>query len=187
MQINNHITPSSLGQGSRPDHAGGASGRGQQFQPATAEVEPAAATDTTNAVAPVDETEETTGPGKSGQSPAHLARAQSELQGNHNFGWLVSQIARGISIEADAPAEGDGTDGTDGAVAATDVVEEGEEAPVADETADSGETPVPVPPEEEDPLAGLLDALADETPIVEETSDPVVELVDELLDDTEVT
>jgi hypothetical protein len=75
MQINNHITPSSLGQGARPDHAGGANGRGQQFQAVAEAVEPAATTDTTDAVAPVEETEETTGPGKSGQSPAHLARA----------------------------------------------------------------------------------------------------------------
>jgi hypothetical protein len=186
MQINNHITPSSLGQGARPDHAGGANGRGQQFQAVAEAVEPAATTDTTDAVAPVEETEETTGPGKSGQSPAHLARAQSDLQGSHNFGWLVSQIARGPSIEADTPAEGDGADG---AVVATDVVEEGEEAPVGDETAGAGETPVPVPPEEEDPLAGLLDALAEESTIVEETidpvADPVVDLVDELLDDND--
>jgi hypothetical protein len=48
---------------------------------------------------------------------------------------------------------------------------------------------VPVPPEEEDPLAGLLDALAEESTIVEETidpvADPVVDLVDELLDDND--
>jgi hypothetical protein len=159
MQINNHITPSSLGHGSRPDHAGGANGRGQQFQPVTETVEPAATTDTADAVATVEEPEETTGPGKSGDSPAHQARALSGLQGSNNFGWLVSQIARGISVVADAPAEGDGTDGTDGVAAATDVVEDGEETPVSD--------------------------VADETPIVEETSDPVVDLVDELLDDSE--
>lgn len=192
MQINNHFTPSSLGHGSRPDHAGGASGRGQQFQAVAEEVEPAATTDTTDAVDPVEEPEVTTGPGKSGESTAHRARAYLEGLGGlsgldiRNFGQLVSQFARG-ELPGEPPVDGDGTDGTDGVVVATDVVEEGDEAPVADETSDAGETPVPVPPEAEDPLAGLLDALADESTIVEETSDPVIELVDELLDDTEIT
>ncbi|MFT5182878.1 MAG: hypothetical protein ACI8S3_002771 [Alphaproteobacteria bacterium] len=176
MQINNHFSPTSLGHGSRPDQAANAQGRGQQFQPA-AEVEPAAATDTTNAVAAAEEAEETAGPGKSGQSPAHEARSLAALHGNYNFGWLVSQIARG-----DTPT------------AATDVVEEtnsaedpapiGDEELPADETAEAGTTPDPVV---EDPVASLLSDIIEETttPPADETTDLVEELVGTLLDETE--
>ena len=96
MQINSHFSPTSLGHGSRPDQAGNAHGKGPGFQPATADVEPAAATDTPNAVVPVEEVEEPTGPGKSGQSTAHQARAYLENSpissalsalGNNLAGW----------------------------------------------------------------------------------------------------
>jgi hypothetical protein len=151
MQINSHFSPTSLGHGSRPDQAANAHGRGQQIQTA-AEVEPAAATDTTTAVAAAEESEETAGPGKSDQSPAHVARSLAVLQGNHNFGWLVSQIARGETPTA-----------------ATDVVEEtnsaedpapiGDEELPADETAEAGTTPDPVV--EDDVVASLVDELLD--------------------------
>ena len=193
MQINNHLSPSSLGHGSRPDQAGNGSAKGPQFQPATA-TEPATETDTTTAVAPVEETEETQGPGKSGQSPAHQARAQLSglaLAGleNHNFGWLVSQIARGLDISAPAPdGEGsdetsvivDETDGGEGTTAADDTVPTGEEEVPGDGTTEVGTLPV-----EEDPVVGLLDALENDGTEVEATTGPVVNLVDTLLEEDE--
>jgi hypothetical protein len=148
MQINSHFSPTNLGHGSRPDQAANAQGRGQQTQPA-AEVEPAAATDTTNAVAATEETE---GPGKSGQSPAHAARALAELQGNYNFGWLVSQIARGETPTA-------ATDAVEETNSAEDPAPIGEETPPADETAEAGTTPDPVV--EDDVVASLVDELLD--------------------------
>ena len=56
MHINNHITPSPFGHGSRPDHAANGPGRAPQFQLATADTEPATTTDTTTAVAPGEDT-----------------------------------------------------------------------------------------------------------------------------------
>ena len=204
MQINNHITPSHFGNGSRPDHAANASGRGHQFQPAAADAEPAGGTDTTTAVAPAEETE---GPSIPGKSVAHQARAHmAQISGlltadGHNFGWMVSQIARGMFELSDYTTEGDGTDGaeggtdgTDGAdatTAADDTGATGEEGAPADETADAGTTPAP---DAEDPVASLLDALTEEggegtTPAGDETIDPVVDpvvdLVDALLDNSE--
>ncbi len=197
MQINNHFTPTNLGHGSRPDHAANAQGRATQFQPATADAEPAATTDTTNAVAPTEETE---GPGKSGDSVAHLARAHelfAEL-GGRNFGWLVSQIAGGLDIATETP-DGEG-EGTDGVVVGTDEVggdevaiapdeadATGEESPPADETADAGTTPEVVV---EDPVASLLDTLTEEgedstAQSADETIDPAADLVDILLEDNE--
>ncbi|MCZ6588240.1 MAG: hypothetical protein O7G13_14505 [Alphaproteobacteria bacterium] len=201
MQINNHFTPTNLGHGSRPDHAANAHGRAPQFQPATADAEPVATTDTATAVAPTEETE---GPGKSGKSVAHEARAHpmfAELGGN-NFGWLVSEIARGLYIAPEAP-EGEG-EGTDGVVVSTDEVggdevatapdeadATGEESPPADETVD--ETADAGTPSEivvEDPVASLLDTLTEEsedstTQTADETTDPVADLVDILLEDNE--
>ena len=199
MQINNHFTPTNLGHGSRPDHAANAHGRAPQFQPATADAEPATTTDTTTAVAPTEETE---GPGKSGHSVAHRARAQTALiaeLGGHNFGWLVSQIARGTFDASAYAPDGEG-EGTDGVVVSTDEVagdevatapEEaeatGEENPPADETADAGTTPEIVI---EDPVASLVDTLTEEsedgtTQTADETTDPVADLVDILLEDNE--
>ncbi len=203
MQINNHFTPTNLGHGSRPDHAANAHGRAPQFQPATADAEPAATTDTATAVAPTEETE---GPGKSGHSVAHRARAQMALfaeLGGHNFGWLVSQIAHG-TFDASAYAPDSEGEGTDGVVVSTDEVggdevatapedaeATGEESPPADEgadeTADAGATPEVVV---EDPVASLLDTLTEEsqdgtTQTADETTDPVADLVDILLEDNE--
>lgn len=209
MQINNHFTPTNLGHGSRPDHAANAHGRAPQFQPATADAEPATTTDTATAVAP---TEETDGPGKSGHSVAHRARAQLagllSLDGHnlsldgHNFGWLVSQIARGLDIATETP-DGEG-EGTDGVVVSTDEVggdevatapdeadATGEESPPADETVDET-ADAGTPPEivVEDPVASLLDTLTEEsedstTQTADETTDPVANLVDILLEDNE--
>ena len=185
MQINSHFSPTNLSHGSRPDQASNAHGRGTQFQPVTSVTEPATTTDTTTAVAPVEEVEETAGPGKSAHSIAHRARAHlasfAAADGvGHNFGWLVSQIARGLDISPPDP-EGDGTG--DVVVVTDETVPTSEEALPADETADTGTTPNPVI--EEDPLAGLLDALSDEDATVDETTDPVVDLVDALLEEGE--
>ncbi|MDH3739308.1 MAG: hypothetical protein OER92_08935, partial [Alphaproteobacteria bacterium] len=114
MQINNHLTPAHFGHGGRPDHAGHGAGKGAQSPTVAAEIEPATVTDTTTAVAPVEETE---GAEKHKNSVAHEARrhlanlAESKALGGHNFGWLVSQIARGLFNPADyAPASEDGED-----------------------------------------------------------------------------
>ncbi|NKB50515.1 MAG: hypothetical protein GKS02_14255 [Alphaproteobacteria bacterium] len=195
MQINNQFSPASLGQGARPDHAGNGQGRGQQFQTVTSDVEPATTTDTTTAVAPTEEGGETEGPGKSGNSPAHRARTEFDGFGEgENFGWLVSQIARGLISVAPTPdGEGEGDTGVIADDVGTDVVVDGDETPPTgedsvpgDETADTGGVADPVV--EDDPLAGLLDALADDGTTSEATTDPVADLLDELLDDeTEVT
>jgi len=94
MHINSHFTPANFGASSRPDHAANPSARAQQFEAAPEDVEAAATTDTTTAVAA---TEETTEPNIPGKSVAHQARGHlATLQGldGHNFGWLVSQIAQ---------------------------------------------------------------------------------------------
>ena len=237
MQINNHFTPTNLGHGSRPDHAANAHGRAPQFQPATADAEPAATTDTTTAVAPTE------GPGTLGHSVAHRARHAMQIHnhftptnlghgsrpdhaanaptegpgtsghsvahreqmalfaelGGHNFGWLVSQIARGTFDASAYAPEGEG-EGTDGVVGSTDEVggdevatapdeadATGEESPPADETADAG-TPSEIVVE--DPVASLLDTLTEEsedstTQTADETTNPVADLVDILLEDNE--
>lgn len=186
MQINNHIGPNHFGHGSRPDHAANGTGKAPQFQPATAETEPATTTDTTTAVAPVEETE---GPRIPGNSVAHRARAQlakfAELSGHtftldgHNFGWLVSQIARGMFDPSAYTTDGEGTDGegTDG----------GETVVAPAETTEAGT--IPVAPAEGS-VASLLDTLgeggeAGVTLPTEEPIDPIVDLVDTLLEDGE--
>ena len=209
MQINNHITPSHFGHGSRPEHAANASGRGHQFQPSVADTEPATPTDTTTAVAPAEETE---GPRIPGKSVAHQARAHTALLSGpltsegQNFGWLVSQIARNMFELSDYTTEGDGTDGAeggtdgtdgtdgvDGSTASGDTGATGDEGAPTDDTADAGTTP---PPAAEDPVASLLDGLGEEggegtAPAGDESIDPVVDLVDSLFeeseDDSEVT
>ncbi|MCZ6844788.1 MAG: hypothetical protein O7F69_02715 [Alphaproteobacteria bacterium] len=103
MQINNHFTPTNLGHGSRPDRAANAHGRAPQFQPATADAEPAATTDTTTSVAPTE------GPGTSGHSVAH--RARHALQINNHF--TPTNLGHGSrpGHAANAPTEGPGTSG----------------------------------------------------------------------------
>ena len=165
MQINNNFSPNHVGHGGRPDHAGNGQGRAPQFQPAQTEPEPATTTNTTTAVAPAEETE---GPRIPGNSVAHRARAHlAQLSGlltseGHNFGWLVSQIARGVF---DASAYATDEDGTEG----TDVVTSPDEAGTADETGD----PAPIV-EGDDPVL-----------VSDDTTDPVADLVDTLLDDSE--
>ena len=116
------------------------------------------------------------------QSGIALAGAVSQ-----NFGWLVSQIARGLDISPAAP-EGDGTG--DGVVVSDETVPTGEETPLVDGTAGAGATPGPVV---EDPVASLLSELNEEstTPPADEPGDLVDELVgtllDETADETEVT
>ena len=185
MHINNHLSPAQFGHGSKPDHAAHSSGKPQQFDIPTSETEPATTTDTATAVAPTEETE---GPGKSGNSVAHRARAMigPESLGGHNFGWLVSQLAQGISVELTGGTEGESADDV---VAETDVTEVGETTAESDETAEAGTAPEP-DVESEDPVATLLDELTEETgdsstPPDDEAVDPIVDLVDTLLDDSE--
>jgi hypothetical protein len=176
MQITNHFTPAHAGHGSRPDHAANASGRGHQFQPVAADVEPAAATDTTDAVAPTEETE---GPRIPGKSVAHQARAHiaqfAEL-GGQSFGWLVSQIARGVFDAAAYAPDSEGTDGVDGSADGTDGVDV---ATASDGTEATGE--------EGDPAGDTTPNTApeDTLPDIEEPADPVVDLIDTLLEDSE--
>ena len=190
MHINNHLSPAQFGHGSKPDHAAHASGKPQQFDIPTSETEPATTTDTATAVAPTEETE---GPGKSGNSVAHRARVMSGLEGigleglgGHNFGWLVSQLARGIPVELTGGTEGESADDI---VAETDVTEVGETTAASDDTAEAGTVPE-TDVEGEDPVATLLDELTEETgdssaPPDDEAIDPIVDLVDTLLDDNE--
>ncbi len=178
MQIHNNFSPNQVGHGGRPDHAGNGHSRAPQFQPATAETEPATTTDTTTAVTPTEEIE---GPRIPGNSVAHRARAQlAQLSGlltseGQNFGWLVSQIARDLFHPAAYTTDGEGTDGTDG----VDVVT------TSDETGPTGETGEPA-----GDTAPVIVA-EDPAPVADDTTDPVVDLVDTLLeeseDDTEVT
>ncbi len=180
MQINNHFTPTSLGHGSRPDHAANTPGRAQQFQPATADTEPATTTDTTNAVVPAEETEETEGPRIPGRSVAHQARshlanlALSAELGGHNFGWLVSQIARNLFDPADYASDGEDTEGV---VANVDVTDGGEATTTAGDTAPTGE--------QDQPADGTANAGTIPEPVIDETTNPVVDLVDALLEESE--
>ena len=183
MQINNHLPPTNLGHGARPDQTGNTHGRSAPFQPAT---DTAVPSDTTAAAAPAEASEEATGPGKSALSVAHRARAHLSglaLAGaeNHNFGWLVSQIARGLDL-APSPPEGDGAD--DGLVVTEDPAPVDEAVPPADETADAATTPGPAV--EEDPISGLLSDVIDEatTPAAEGTGDIVGDLIGTLMDET---
>ena len=185
MQINNHPSPAQFGHGSKPDHAANSSGKPQRFEVPTSETEPATTTDTTTAVAPAEESE---GPGKSGNSVAHRARAMIGLEGlgGRNFGWLVSQLARGIQVDLTGGTEGEGADDI---VAETDVTEVGETTPASDDATDAATLPEPEV-DGEDPVASLLDTLTEEieegsTPPSDETIDPIADLVDTLLDDTE--
>ncbi len=179
MQINNHVTPNHVGHGARPDHAGNGHGRAPQFQPATADTEPAATTDTATAVAPTEQTE---GPRIPGNSVAHRARAHlAQISGlltsdGHNFGWLVSQIARGMFDAAAYAPDGESTDGGEGGTIGTDG------ADVTTASDDTGATG-----EEGDPAGDTTpDIVADDTlPDFEEPADPVVDLVDTLLEDSE--
>lgn len=200
MQINNHFSPTNLGHGSRPDHAGNTHGRGQQLQPAKVEAAPAVTTDTTIAVTPTEETEETTGSHKHRNSVAHEARryltdpltAEALGAAGKNFGWLVSQIARGDFDPSLYTSEGEDTGETGIAVtnggeatpAPNDPAPIGEEGLPADETADAGTTPNPVVG---DPVASLLaDVIeATTTPPADETTDLVGDLVGGLLDESE--
>lgn len=176
MQIHNNFSPNHVGQGGRPDHAGNGHGRAAQFQSAAAETEPSTTTDTTTAVTA---TEETDGPRIPGKSVAHRARAQlAQLSGlltseGHNFGWLVSQIARGVFDPAAYTTEGDGTDGGDTGTDGVDVLT------TSDETGTAGETGEPAG----DP-AHVIE-VDDPTLVSDDTTDPVVDLVDSLLDESE--
>ncbi len=173
MQIHNNFSPNQVGHGGRPDHAGNGHSRAPQFQPATAETEPATTTDTTTAVTPTEEIE---GPRIPGNSVAHRARAQlAQLSGlltseGQNFGWLVSQIARDLFHPAAYTTDGEGTDGgntgTDG-TAGVDVVT------TSDETGEPAGDATPVIVAE------------DPAPVADDTTDPVVDLVDTLLDESE--
>ena len=78
MHINNQLSAAQFGNGSKPDRAAHSSGKPQQFDIPTSETEPAATTNPATAVAPTEETE---GPGKSGNSVAHRARAMRAMIG----------------------------------------------------------------------------------------------------------
>ena len=189
MHINNHITPSPFGHGSRPDHAANGPGQAPQFQLATADTEPATTTDTTTAVAPAEETEGPHIPGNSVAHRAHAHLAQFAELGGNNFGWLVSQIARELfDLSAYAP-DGEGTNGesTDVVIDGIDGTDGGETVVASDETAEAGTTTAP---SVTDPVAGLLDTLTQDgeaglTPPTGESNDPVADLIDALLEDGE--
>jgi len=193
MQIHNNHPPSLFGAANRPEQAGQGHAKSGKF--AEVATTPSDET-TTDTAAPSAEVEEFHGPGK---SVAHQARnlmaTLSALQGgDFNFGWLVSQIARGqfdaaayadvgtgddagptpvdgsVDTSSVSDAAGDGTDGTDGVSA-------------GDESPDSG-----VLPDGENPTEPLPDALADAAsqpaePTQSSTDEAVAALVDSLLEE----
>jgi hypothetical protein len=177
MHINSHYAPAQFGNGSRPDHAANASGRGPQFQPATVETDPATTTtDTTTAAAAAEETTESNIPGKSVAHQARVQLAQFAELGGQSFGWLVSQIAR-ETFDASAyvtPDESTEGESTDSAVAGS---EETAAAGEEDTTTSTDETAAA----SEDGTTTITDETAD--PVVDPEIDPVVDLVDDLVDD----
>lgn len=173
MHINSHFTPANFGASSRPDHAANPSGRAQQFEEAPEDVEAAASTDTSTAVAATEATEETK---THGRSVAHQAREQlNTLQGlgGHNFGWLVSQIAQGtFDASGYAPIDESSEDASSETAAAS--------------TEETGEGETEAAASEEDTAASTdetADAVAD--PVADPVVDPVAGLVDDLLEDGE--
>lgn len=175
MQIHNNLSPGPYGLGVRPDHTAPANSRGPKFSDVSAEIAPDTTTEASGEPAPAADTEQPNIPGK---SVAHQARAQlaalSGLDG-HNFGWLVSQIARGqfdAAAYASQDTTNDGTQSADGAAAADETTTgaadqttpptdgtNGSTDQASDGTGTSDTSGTP------DPAAALLDELAQaETP-----------------------